>query len=193
MRNKDLTQLIDALEKRYHLQASLSNFLKQTLRRKVYYKNEVILKKGAAPEKMYILYEGIALGYYFNEDNEKIGSWFCAQQQFIGNIKTVIRGKGSDEQIVLLKGSVAYYLDIEKAKEWIEYIMENRSLLMQSLHDREVLLNNRNQCRDYTNNLKKIDAFEIRHPLLIDALPQEFLASYLGMTTVWLNIQLGNR
>ena len=181
-------QFIETFSVRYQLDLHLQRFLKENLQRAKVAPNQVLLRAGEVPNRIYFLAEGLVRGYYTDKANGiQVTSWFCHWPDLLGNIQHFVLRKRLEETIHTPVASILYFLPQEVVYGLLQNSANLGSLYNKFLRNYLSLIHKRSYCRDALRNEEKMRRFEEIMPGLIHSLNQNHVASYLGMSRGRLN------
>jgi CRP/FNR family transcriptional regulator, anaerobic regulatory protein len=163
----------------------LKEHLTLTTRMKCFRKKEFLLKAGRVCEHVFFIETGLVRCFYPTEQKD-ISAWFVKEQGVIIN-NNFCRQRPSSVSIQAFEDSSVYYLHFKE----LQYIFEQfpdfnfiARVLMQEQHA---------VTWDYLDNTRINNAhgryrfFVDYYPELANRIPLQFLATFLGITPVWLS------
>ncbi|GAB4023833.1 Crp/Fnr family transcriptional regulator [Spirosoma koreense] len=167
-----------------------SKSIQQTISSKLikssYEKGSIIIQSGRINNDLFFLEKGIARGYYYvgngdNNENE-ITSWIIAEGNFIAVPHSFFGRKPSVEVVHLLERSSLYSISYDDLEELTRNnpevaIVKSRLVEQYLVHYEERLRALRS-----TSAIDRLLFFEEHHKVLLNRVPQKYIASFLGIT-----------
>lgn len=149
----------------------------------------VLLREGEVSKKMFLVEKG-CLRVWFNNNGKDLTSQFFFENSTVGSIESFRKEIPSPVTIEAIEPSTIWWIhknDLDKILEEVKQIPELRDRFIDALFERtfEYMKYAFSFIRDtplqrYENLLKE-------KPQLIQRIPQHYIASYLGITTVHLS------
>lgn len=149
----------------------------------------VLLREGEVSKKMFFVEKG-CLRVWFNNNGKDLTSQFFFENSTVGSIESFRKEIPSLVTIEAIEPSTVWWIhknDLDKILEEVKQIPELRDKFIDALFDRtfEYMKYAFSFIKDtplqrYENLLKE-------KPQLIQRIPQHYIASYLGITTVHLS------
>lgn len=149
----------------------------------------ILLKEGEVSKKMFLIEKG-GIRAWFNNDSKDITSQFFFENETVGSIQSFRKNIPSQTNIETIEPSVLWWVhktDLNRIIEEIKEIPQLRDMLIDKIFERTFdymnyffsMVKNTPQER-YINLLKE-------RPEIIKRVPQHYIASYLGISSVHLS------
>lgn len=148
-----------------------------------------LLEEGEVSKKLYIIEKG-CIRVWFNNNGKDLTTQFFFENQSVASIESFMKKLASPTNIETIEPSVLWWIhknDLDKILEEIKEIPELRDRLINMLFERTfdymkyfVSFIKDSPIQRYTNLIKE-------RPQIILRVPQHYIASYLGITTVHLS------
>ncbi|MBL0737923.1 Crp/Fnr family transcriptional regulator [Flavobacterium sp. GN10] len=148
-----------------------------------------LLEEGEVSKKLYIIEKG-CIRVWFNNNGKDLTTQFFFENQSVASIESFMKKLPSPTNIETIEPSVLWWIhknDLDKILEEIKEIPELRDKLISMLFERTfdymkyfVSFIKDSPVQRYTNLIKE-------RPQIILRVPQHYIASYLGITTVHLS------
>ncbi|PBI90317.1 Cyclic nucleotide-binding domain protein [Flavobacterium sp. ACN2] len=148
-----------------------------------------LLEEGEVSKKLYIIEKG-CIRVWFNNNGKDLTTQFFFENQSVASIESFMKKLPSPTNIETIEPSVLWWIhknDLDKILEEIKEIPELRDRLINMLFERTfdymkyfVSFIKDSPIDRYTNLIKE-------RPQIILRVPQHYIASYLGITTVHLS------
>lgn len=148
-----------------------------------------LLEEGAISRKMYLIESG-CIRVWFNNSGKDVTTQFFFENNMVGSIESFRKSTPSPVTIETIEPSVLWWIhkkDSDKIVEEIKEIPLLRDMFIDVVFDRTY-----DYMRQFISSIK--DSPEQRYlnliqerPQLIQRIPQHYIASYLGITTVHLS------
>lgn len=149
-------------------------------------KGNLLLRQGKLEDKLYFIKTGIARAYSIQNDQE-ITFWFGTEGAPLLSMKSYVFGQPSYEYVALLEDSELYEISIRTLKKFFETDIHianwGRVFAEQELVKAEERLISRQFRSAETRYLELMSS----SPELIQRVPLQYIASYLGITPVSLS------
>ncbi|MXO04237.1 Crp/Fnr family transcriptional regulator [Flavobacterium sp. HBTb2-11-1] len=148
-----------------------------------------LLEEGEVSKKLYMIEKG-CIRVWFNNNGKDLTTQFFFENQSVASIESFMKKLPSPTNIETIEPSVLWWIhknDLDKILEEIKEIPELRDSLINMLFERTfdymkyfVSFIKNSPVERYTNLIKE-------RPQIIMRVPQHYIASYLGITTVHLS------
>ncbi|MGL5235393.1 MAG: Crp/Fnr family transcriptional regulator, partial [Empedobacter falsenii] len=149
----------------------------------------ILLNVGEVSKKMFLIEEG-CIRAWFNNDNKDITLQFFFEKELVGSIESFRKNIPSQTNIETIESSVLWWIqkaDLNKIIEEIIEIPHLRETFIDKIFERTFdymkyffsMIKNTPQER-YMNLLRE-------RPEIIKRIPQHYIASYIGISTVHLS------
>ncbi|WP_433763796.1 Crp/Fnr family transcriptional regulator [Flavobacterium ginsenosidimutans] len=149
----------------------------------------ILLEEGEISKKLFIIEKG-CIRVWFNNNGKDLTTQFFFENQSVASIESFMKKLPSPTNIETIEPSVLWWIhknDLDKILEEIKEIPELRDSLINKLFERTfdymkyfVSFIKDSPVERYTNLIKE-------RPQIIMRVPQHYIASYLGITTVHLS------
>jgi CRP/FNR family transcriptional regulator, anaerobic regulatory protein len=161
----------------------LSSFLTE----KQYKKKEFLLREGQVSDKLFFIKQGIIRGYWLEESKEELTSWFMLENDFAFSVESFYDQLPADENIEALEDTVVLYITYDQLetlyKEFPTYNFHGR-VLTQKYYKLSI---RRDRDKRRKTAHERYQLFLEREPHLVNRVPLQDIASYLGMTQAMLS------
>lgn len=148
-----------------------------------------LLEEGEVSKKLYIIEKG-CIRVWFNNNGKDLTTQFFFENESVASIESFMKKLPSPTNIETIEPSVLWWIhkhDLDKILKEIKEIPELRDSLINKLFERTfdymkyfVSFIKDSPVERYTNLIKE-------RPQIILRVPQHYIASYLGITTVHLS------
>ncbi|MDQ8013284.1 MAG: Crp/Fnr family transcriptional regulator [Flavobacterium nitrogenifigens] len=148
-----------------------------------------LLEEGEVSKKLYIIEKG-CIRVWFNNNGQDLTTQFFFENESVASIESFMKKLPSPTNIETIEPSVLWWIhknDLDKILEEIKEIPELRDSLINKLFERTfdymkyfVSFIKDSPVERYSNLIKE-------RPQIILRVPQHYIASYLGITTVHLS------
>lgn len=149
----------------------------------------ILLKEGEVSKRMFLIEKG-GIRAWFNNNGKDITSQFFFEKETVGSIESFRKNIPSQTTIETIEPSILWWIhktDLNRIIEEIKEIPQLRDMLIDKIFERTFdymkyffsMVKNTPQER-YINLLKE-------RPEIIKRVPQHYIASYLGISTVHLS------
>lgn len=149
----------------------------------------LLLKEGEVSKKMFLIEKG-GIRAWFNNNDKDITSQFFFENETVGSIESFRKNIPSQTTIETIEPSILWWIhktDLNRIIEEIKEIPQLRDMLIDKIFERTFdymkyffsMVKNTPQER-YINLLKE-------RPEIIKRVPQHYIASYLGISSVHLS------
>ena len=148
-----------------------------------------LLNEGDVSQKMFLIEKG-CIRVWFNKNGKDITSQFFFENESVGSIESLLKNIPSPTNIETIEPSILWWIhknDLNRIIEEIKEIPHLRDMFIDKIFDRTFdymkyffsMIINTPQER-YFNLLKE-------RPEIVRRVPQHYIASYLGISTVHLS------
>ena len=184
--------LIEFLNSIYPLSPALQEYLSVTLKRKQFDKKDFLLKKGHIAENVFFIEKGLVRCFY-EKDSKEISSWFMKEADVIISVESFFKQMPGYENVQALEETEVLYINYNELmyayKEFQEFNFVGRILTEKYYmlcEQRLYSLRMQHASERYKNLLKK-------SPEIIQRVPSQYIASYLGIAIETLSRVKGNK
>jgi CRP-like cAMP-binding protein len=146
----------------------------------------LLVKEGAVAKRLFYIEQGCCRAW-FNNDGKDVTFQFIFEEHFASSFETILTNAASWYSVETLEPTVAYSISIEELRQKMETFphvkafyygyVQNRLLFYQQLFVSHIKDNPEQRYRELL----------IQHPEIILRVPQHYIASYLGITSVSLS------
>ncbi len=176
--NENLLQLFNSI---IPISPPLKERLSETLKTKIFKKNQVLLKEGQVCDYIYFIEQGYLRSYYLKEDKE-ITAWFMKENDIIISVNSFFKREPSYEYIQTIEDSRLHYIHYDELqkiyKDFVEFNIVGRVLTeMYYTLSEERLYGMRSQTAE-----ERFAFLLDKHPEIIHRTPRSYIASYLGIS-----------
>lgn len=149
-------------------------------------KKQILIKDLAACEHLYFIHSGLARAYFYHEGKE-ITDWFGKESMLIGPLKRRFPTKATIHPVEMLEQGHVVRVGFQQLEKMYEQSHEverlgrclaihSMQLVQQKLDDYQLL-----------NATQRYAQFVQQYPELLQRVPLQYIASYLGMNKVTLS------
>lgn len=149
----------------------------------------VLLNEGSISKKMYLIEKG-CIRVYFNNQGKDITTQFFFENETVGSIESFRKNIPSQTNIETIEPSILWWIyksDLNRIIDEIKEIPHLRDFLIDSIFERTF-----DYMKFFTSSIKDtpheryLKLIEER-PEIIQRVPQHYIASYLGISSVHLS------
>jgi len=149
----------------------------------------VLLKEGETSKKMYLIEKG-CIRAWFNNNGKDITTQFFFEKNTVSSIESFRKNIPSPITLETIEPSILYWIaknDLNKILEEIKEIPRLRDLFIDKIFDRTLdyikyfISSIKDSPQERYQNLLK------ERPEIVKRVPQHYIASYLGISTVHLS------
>lgn len=148
---------------------------------------DILLKEGEIATKLFIIIKGCLRKYYIKESGIEITSQFFIEGQMVSAMESSMTGIPSRQYIDAIEDSVIGILSIKHMNEMLNESDQAKDFLIQFLLSRLTHYVNQQASYILDNPEKRYVNLLKENPELISRIPQQYIASYLGITPVSLS------
>jgi CRP-like cAMP-binding protein len=149
----------------------------------------ILLEEGKISRKMFIIEKG-CIRVWFNNNGKDVTSQFFFEQESVGSIESFMKNIPSPTTIETIEPSVVWWIhkdDLNNIVEEIKEIPRLRDLFINKIFERTF-----DYMKYFISSIKDTPQQRYLHlmherPEIIKRVPQHYIASYLGITTVHLS------
>jgi CRP-like cAMP-binding protein len=160
--------------------------IKKSFTREEFPAKTLLIKEGTVAKKLFYLEKGCCRAW-LNNDGKDVTFQFIFEDQFASSFESIIAGAASWYSIETLEPAVVYSIGIDEFKhrmaehphirEFYHNYVENRLLFYQGLFVSYIKDNPEQRYKELL----------LQHPEIVQRIPQHYIASYLGITSVSLS------
>jgi CRP/FNR family transcriptional regulator, anaerobic regulatory protein len=181
-----MEQLLGFLETIHPLSEGLKIHLSKTIKIKELPKKEFLLKAGHVCREVCFIKKGLLRCFYINEDTE-VCSWFMKEGDVIYSVESFLLQRQSYESIQAIEEAIVFYIDYSEL-QYIYNTYPEFNFIGRVLTEKYYTLSEQ---RLYSLRMHRADErysyMMNKFPDLMQRVPLKYLASYMGMTEVWLS------
>jgi CRP-like cAMP-binding protein len=172
--------LIEFLDSIHPISPELKNHLLNILKVKNLAKKEFLLKIGQTCRNVYFIQTGLVRAYYLN-DGAEISSWFMKEGDVIFSIESFYSQTPAYEYIQCLEDCVVFYVSYQELQDiynkYVEFNYIGRLLTEKyyALTEKKLRAFRMHPAKD------RYEFLEQNHADLIGRVPDQYLASYIGL------------
>ncbi|WED24612.1 Crp/Fnr family transcriptional regulator [Vibrio sp. JC009] len=149
-------------------------------------KKDILIEEGRIGKQLYYVNEG-CLRSWFNHDGKDVSFQFFLEGQFVSSFESLMFREPSPYTIESILPSVVYAMPVDTFKAKIQSSHELKDAAFQIIADRL-----RHYQRLFLSRIKdtpqeRYQELIAQQPELIRMIPQHYIASYLGITSVSLS------
>ena len=149
-------------------------------------KKETVIEEGAAAKSIYFIEDG-CLRSWFNHDGKDVSFQFFMNGQFVSSFESLMFNEPSPYTVESILPSTVYEVSVENLKRQLDVSGPFKDAMFQLMSERL-----RHYQRLFLSRIKdtpqqRYQELVKQHPDLIRKVPQHYIASYLGITSVSLS------
>ena len=181
-----MEELLAFLERISPISDGLKDHLYKILKRREVARKEYLLKAGHICRNISFIQKGLIRCFYIKDDIE-ICSWFMKEGDVIISVESFFKQKPSYESIQAIEDSVIWSTTYEEVQNTYRQFIEF-NIIGRVLTERYYTLSEqRLRALRMQSGMERYHYVLENHPELIQRVPSKYLATYLGMTDVWLS------
>lgn len=149
----------------------------------------ILLKEGEVAKKIFFIEKG-CIRVWFNNDGKDLTMQFFFEQETVASIESLKKGIPSLLTLETIEPCVIWYIskqDLDKMLPVLESTPELRNVFINNLFDRMFHYMNHFFSFLRDSPLKRYQALILEKPMVIQRIPQHYIASYLGVSSVHLS------
>lgn len=158
-----------------------SYFLKEEFSAKT-----LLVKEGTLAKKLFFIEKGCCR-CWFDNDGKDVTLQFIFENHFVSSMETIIAGEPSWYSIETLEPAVMYSMPIDEFKNKKETIPEIQSVYYNYIEKRLLLYQKLFVSRIRDTPEQRYEELFSKYPEIIRRVPQHYIASFLGITSVSLS------
>lgn len=176
-----IDQFIQFLNKHIELSDNEVQYVKGLLDLKTFKKKEYLLKEGEVSNEFYFNLEG-CVRLYYNVNGEEKSAFFFSENQFVSSYESYVKQIPSKHNLQAIERTTVVVLDIKNAFKLLDYspkfellarlMMEEELIIYQTLVSSYITLSPEERYSNFIEN----------NNVLLQRLPQHYIASYLGVS-----------
>jgi len=147
----------------------------------------ILLSEGEIATKLFIIAKGCLRTYFIKENGSEITSQFFIEGQMVMSFESAITGKSSRLYIDAIEDSTIGFIKIKTFENLIRENNAARDHFNKFLMTRLIYYMNQQASFILDSPEKRYIKFMHDNPELVSRIPQQYIASYLGITPVSLS------
>ena len=155
--------------------------------RKKVKKQEILLHAGNTAKHLFIVIQGCLRQYYIKEDGSEITFQFFIEDQAVSSFESAFANTPSRSFIEAIEDSTILYIEIEKFKKIINSDDAIKDFFIDYLQQRLITYINIHSSFILDSPEKRYIKIVEEQPELLKRIPQQYIATYLGVTPVSLS------
>jgi CRP-like cAMP-binding protein len=160
--------------------------IKSTFTREEFPAKTLLVKEGALAKKLIYIDKGCCRTW-FNNDGKEVTYQFLFEGNFASSFETIISNEVSWYSIETLEPTVAYSISIDEFKKRVELHPHIKAFYYKYIEQRLLLYQKLFVSHIKDNPEKRYRELLAQHPEIIRRVPQHYIASFLGITSVSLS------
>jgi CRP-like cAMP-binding protein len=160
--------------------------IKATFTREEFPAKTLLVKEGALAKKLFYIEKGCCR-VWFNNDGKDVTYQFLFEGNFASSFETIISGTVSWYSVETLEPTVVYSVGIEDFKKRMELHPHIKAFYNQYVERRLVFYQKLFVSHIKDNPEQRYRELLAQHPEIILRVPQRYIASFLGITSVSLS------
>lgn len=181
-----MEQLLQFLESIYPLSDGLKLHLGSIIKAKELQRKDFLLKAGHICKHVCFIKRGLLRCFYIRDEAE-VCSWFMKEGDVIYSVESFLLQKTSYESIQALEDTLVYYIDYTELQHIYRTYAEFNFIGRVLTEKYYALSEQRLYSLRMQRGLERYEYMVNNFPELTKRIPLKHLASYLGMTEVWLS------
>jgi CRP-like cAMP-binding protein len=146
----------------------------------------LLVREGTSPKRMFFIDQGVGR-CFFNNDGVEVTFQFLFEGSFASAYETIISGEPSWFSIETLEPSVVYSIPMERFKAAQENSALARSAYVSYVEQRLITLQKLFVAHIKDSPEQRYRELLANRPEIIRRIPQHYIASFLGITSVSLS------
>jgi len=146
-----------------------------------------LLSEGDIATKLFLVINGCLRTYFIKESGIEITSQFFIEGQMVSSFESAMTGAPSRQYIEAVEDSIIGFIQITKFKKMISESGPGMYQFNKYLISRLIFYMNHHASFILDNPEKRYKKLLQDNPELVSRLPQQYIASYLGITPVSLS------
>ena len=160
--------------------------LKSIFNREEFPAKTLLVKEGTMAKKLFFIEKGCCR-CWFNNDGKEVTLQFLFEGNFVSSIETIINGSPSWYTVETLEPVVVYSITIEEFKQKKETIPSVKDFYYSYIERRLLVYQKLFVSRIKDSPEKRYRELLAQNPEIILRVPQHYIASFLGITSVSLS------
>jgi CRP-like cAMP-binding protein len=147
----------------------------------------ILLSEGEIATKLFLVINGCLRAYFVKENGIEISSQFFIESQIVASFESAMTGTPSRLNIDAIEDSTIASIQMKNLKKVIGESSSGRDHFNKFLMSRLIYYMNKHASFILDNPEKRYIKLIQENPELVSRLPQQYIASYLGITPVSLS------
>lgn len=147
----------------------------------------ILLHAGETARRLYFVVTGCLRMYYVKEDGSEITSQFFIENQGVSSFESAFTNSPSRAFIDAIEDSTVLYIEIEELKKIISNNDTVKEFFYEYIQQRLITYMHVHESFILDSPEQRYIRLMNEHPGLIDRIPQQYIATYLGITPVSLS------
>ena len=181
------TEYKDNLSKYFPFNDGVINRLSKNVMIKKVPAKTVLLSEGDVATKLFLVMKGCLRAYFIKESGIEVTSQFFIEGQVVASFESAMTGSPSRLYIDTIEDSTLGIIQIKILKKTISESSNARDFFNKFLVSRLISYMNLHASFILDNPEKRYKKLIQDNPELVSRLPQQYIASYLGITPVSLS------
>jgi CRP-like cAMP-binding protein len=160
--------------------------IKSNFAREEFPAKTLLVKEGALAKKLFFIDKGCCRTW-FDDDGREVTYQFLFEGNFVSSFETIISNAQSWYSVETLEPTVVYSTSIEEFKKRMEAHPHIKAIYYQYIEKRLLLYQKLFVSRIKDSPEKRYRELLSQHPEIIRRVPQHYIASFLGITSVSLS------
>lgn len=147
----------------------------------------LLLSEGEVATKLYYVIRGCLRTYFIKENGIEITSQFFLENQMVSSFESAMTGTPSRSYIEAIEASTIGSIQIKNLGKMIQECTSVRDYFNTFMIARLIFYMNQHSSFILDNPEKRYIKLALENPEIISRVPQQYIASYLGITPVSLS------
>lgn len=181
--------MLEQLKRKFRMSDSQFSGFSDCLKKLEVPSKTTLLQEGEIAKKIFFIEKG-CIRVWFNNDGKDLTTQFFFENETVASIESLKKGLPSLLNLETIEPCVLWYIskqDLEKMLPELENVPELRNEFINNLFDRMFHYMNHFFSFLRDSPLKRYQALMREKPMIIQRVPQHYIASYLGVSSVHLS------
>ncbi len=147
----------------------------------------ILLSEGDIATKLFLVFKGCLRTYFVKDIGVEITAQFFIENQMVSSFESAMTNTPSRQYIDTIENSIVGFIEIQKIKEIINKNSKARDYFNEYLISRLIYYMNNHASFILDKPERRYIKLMQENPELVSRLPQQYIASYLGITPVSLS------
>lgn len=147
----------------------------------------ILLREGETASQLFFVIKGCLRTYFIKDTGVEITSQFFIENQMVTSFESAMTGIPSRQYIEAIEDTIVASIPVKRLKKIIKDHEQVRNYFTGYIMMRLALYMNQFASFILDNPEKRYQKFAQENPPLISRIPQQYIASYLGITPVSLS------